>query len=89
MRCRSSLSLMKTTGLIVSVIFISGCKTTPTIEPYEGVPFFESMDRLEEYEALACKGKPDTCVPQAPKIRAWIREADRTIRSNNALRSEP
>jgi len=47
--------------------------------PYEGPPFFASAERLSEYEALAADKR-------ASKIRAWIREADRVIRANNALR---
>lgn len=67
---------MSLSGLMLS---ISGCQTPAMIKPYEGPPFFASIERLDEYEALKDADK-------APKIRAWIREADRVIRSNNALR---
>jgi len=59
----------------------AGCKTIPSLEPYAGEPFFASEQRLDEYEELMREGR-------APTIRAWIREADRVIRANNALRED-
>lgn len=86
MRSWLSLLLMSVTGLMLSV----RCMSRPIVEPYAGEAFFVSLERLEEYEALACLGAHDYegCKPQAPKVRAWIREADRVIRSNNALRGD-
>ena len=66
-----------------------GCATNPSLEPYRGAPFFDSDLRLAEYAVLACIKQPPGCTPRAAKVRAWIREADRTIRANNALRGEP
>ena len=76
---RSWLSLLRVSLIGLSV---SACCTTPMIEPYRGEPFFASEDRLDEYEALMI-------AEQAPAIRAWVREADRVLRANNALRVNP
>ena len=71
---------MRTAGLLVlAAVCTASCKTTPTIEPYACEPFPSTYAQLEEYEWLKATG-------QAPKIRAWIREADRVCRANNALR---
>lgn len=79
--------LTSLSGCVASVVLL-GCVSRPSLEPYYGEPFFVDPGRLDEYEALACLGPatPVGCEPQAPKIRAWIREADRVLRANNTLR---
>jgi hypothetical protein len=80
---------MRRSGLLLLVGVSLGCGGMhPSLEPYAGEPFFTSEARLEEYEALACIDQPVGCKPQAPKTRAWIREADRVIRSNNVLQGD-
>ena len=71
---------MRTAGwLLLAAVSLASCKTTPTIEPYACEPFPTTQAQIEEYEWLRSTG-------QAPLIRAWIREADRVCRANNALR---
>ena len=65
--------------LLLAAVCIASCRTTPTIEPYPCDPFHSDAVRLEEYQQLMDEGR-------APLIRAWIREADRVCRANNALR---
>jgi hypothetical protein len=71
-------------GIVASAALL-GCVTSPSIEPYYGEPFFHSNKRLDEYAVLACIDQPEDCIPQAPYILAWIREANRIIEANNAL----
>lgn len=51
-------------------------------EPAIGIPFHDSYPRLVEYQALYRAGA-------SPAIRAWIREADKVIRANNAYSDHP
>jgi len=78
-------------GLLLLASVCVGCKTTPSLEPYYGEPVFTSEARLNEYELLKQRDQErakQELEPETQKLRAWIREADRVIRANNALRED-
>jgi hypothetical protein len=60
----------------------TGC-ATPVIatEPYYCEPFYLADERIDQYALLYRENL-------APAVRAWVREADRTCRANNALRGD-
>lgn len=71
--------LTNVSGFAASVLVCSACATNSGVcEPAIGSPFGITEEQLEEYEVLMESGE------DSDAIRAWIREADRTIRANNA-----
>ncbi len=79
MRRFKSLWLMSVLGLSVSA---SGCaKPVVATEPYYCEPFYVAEERIDQYALLYRENL-------APAVRAWVREADRTCRANNALRGD-
>lgn len=82
MKSSPSRWLKRMSGCVASVLVFAACATNsiPT-DPAVGEPFWASEERLDEYVELMNRG-------EAPSIRAWIREADRVIRANNAMHEE-
>lgn len=90
---RLSASLAATVLLLLLslsvLVLASGCASSngaPGVVP--GRPLASDPDLIREYSALmqvdialVRRGEPML----TPKMRAWIREADRTIRANNAV----
>lgn len=70
-------------SLAVSTLLVSGCVTYsggPAAVP--GDPFYSDSSRIQEY--VWCLGDP-ACEPNTRAMRAWVREADKTIRANNEI----
>jgi hypothetical protein len=76
----SSGRLLTLTSLLLSLAF--GCaNSSGSLGVVPGDPFNSDLRRVEEYIKLAVQDQEQT-----QHLRAWIREADRTIRANNAVR---
>jgi hypothetical protein len=74
-----TLSLMSLIGCALSA---SGCRTVVVAtDPYYCPPFYLEDERIDQYALLYRENL-------APAVRAWVREADRICRANNALRGD-
>ena len=79
----SSGRLLTLTSLLLSLA--CGCaNSSGSWGVIPGDPFNSDMQRVEEYIRLAVQDQEQT-----QHLRAWIREADRTIRANNAVYGIP
>ncbi len=67
--------------LLMSLLGSTACVTAVVIgEPYRCQPIDEAPAALAQYKELRAS-------KTAPRLRAWVREADRVCRANNALRA--
>lgn len=75
-------------SLLITCALISlGCQTKihQGRNPRVGASLLESVPAAREYlSASDAANNPDNECPTYPSLRAWVRDADRVIRANNA-----
>ena len=80
-------SLLNLTGLAVIGLAASSCTTVVVSRPFLGEEFRDNESRVDQYTELCVTPEIHLEIEDRyAETCEWIRDADRIIRANNALR---